>query len=107
MGETVLSERWFQLGQRLGSDAVTDAVIPVNNDLGLVLRLGIDELDSDGEDLFLEFALFLSSSGLVERLGGELILNLTSDAKILGDVLRGYSHGKQTFLGLGHGEDLL
>ena len=107
VGEAVLGERWLQLGQRLGGDPIPDAVILVNNNLRLLLRLGIDEGYGEGNDLVLEFALFLSNSSLVERLGSELVLYLTSDTKVLGDVLRGNSHRKKTLLGLGDGKNLL
>jgi hypothetical protein len=105
--ETVLGKRWLQLGQRLGSDAIPDAVVLVNNNLGLVLCLGIDELDGEGNNLILELALFLSSSSLDERLGRELVLFLTTDTKVLGDVLRGDPHGEETVPGVRDGKDLL
>jgi len=51
VGETVLCERWLQLGQRLGGDPIPDAVILVNNNFRLLFRLGIDELDALWKDL--------------------------------------------------------
>lgn len=105
--KAVFGERWLQLGQGLGSNAVPDAVILAYNNLGLVLRFGIYELDRYGNDLVVEFSLFLSGGGLDEGLGSEFVLHFTSDTEVVGDVLRGNPHGKKTLLGFGHGKNFL
>jgi hypothetical protein len=125
VGGTVLLESGLDLRQRLGSDTGSDSIILVNDDLLLLFRLGVDKLglENDGDqhldgnaynfayldrdDLLLELAELLSGGSLGVTVGGKLVLDLSRDFVLLGNVLRSDTHGNQAIGGFLVGKDLL
>lgn len=87
MSRTILAESRLQLAQALRGDAVPDAVVAVNDELVLLVRLRVGNLDLDGDDLLLELAGLLSGSGAAEGLGGEGVLSGAGDLVGGGNVL--------------------
>lgn len=77
-----------ELGQALDGGTGTDTIILGDNDL-LLVTLGILDDGLDGDDLVIELALSLSAGGLLEGKGSELVLLLTGNVEVGGDVLGG------------------
>lgn len=86
VGRTSLGEDGLQLAQALLCDTSADTVILGDGDLVFVTSLGVDDLGLDGNDLGLELAGLLSSSGFLERGGGESILSVTGNVVLGSDV---------------------
>jgi hypothetical protein len=80
-------EDGLELGKGLGGDSITDTVVDGDGDLGLLVGLGVDELDRHGDDLGEEVTSLLGSDGLLVRVGSERILGLAADVELLSDVL--------------------
>jgi hypothetical protein len=87
VGAAGLGERRLELAERLLGDAVADTVVLLDRDIVLLLRLGVDHLGPDGDNLVLELAGSLGAGGALERLGGEGVLLLARDVVLGGDVL--------------------
>ena len=87
MGAAGLGERRLELAEGLLGDAVADTVVLLDRDVVLLLRLGVDHLGPDGDNLVLELARSLGAGGALERLGGEGVLLLARDVVLGGDVL--------------------
>lgn len=77
-----------ELGQALDGGTGTDTVILGDGDL-LLVTLGILDDGLDGDDLMVELALGLSAGSLAEGKSSELVLLLTGDVVLGGDVLGG------------------
>ena len=97
----VLGEGGADLAERLGGDAVADAVVAVDKDLLGLAGLGVLELGLERQDLLLEETLLLGLDGLLEGRGGEGVLVLAADALVLGHVLGEDTHGHLAVGGLG------
>lgn len=87
MGAARLGEHRLELGEALLGDAAADAVVLGDGELALLVRLRVDPLGLDGDDLGLELARLLGSLGALERLGGEGVLRLARDLVLSRDVL--------------------
>lgn len=87
VGAARLGKHRLELGEALLGDAAADAVILGDSELALLVRLRVDPLGLDGDDLGLELARLLGSLGALERLGGERVLRLARDLVFGRDVL--------------------
>jgi hypothetical protein len=107
MSGTVLRESGLELAQALGGDTVPNAVVLVNHNSHLLLRLRVNPLGCNGDNLSLEFSSLVGGGGLLERLGSKFVLDLAGDAIVLGDVLRSDTHGQQAVFSILVIEDLV
>lgn len=89
----VLCERSADLAERLGRDALADAVIAGNGNLLLLLRLGIRPLGLNRRNLLIEETSLLRLNGLGIRRRSEDILLGARDALRLRHLLRQHAHG--------------
>lgn len=106
VGCAVLGEGGLELGKLLlGGDA--DSVVVVDNDLLLLLGLGVNVLDLDGDDFGDKLASLLGGSSLLVRVGGKLVLSLTGDVVLLGNVLGCDAHGNEAVCSLRVGNNVL
>jgi len=66
MSRSVLLERRLELSEALLRHTVPNTIIAVHEDFHLLLRLGVNDLGADGNDLLDELAGLLGCSGLLE-----------------------------------------
>lgn len=73
--------------ERLGGNSTPDTIVLLDSDRLLISGFGVGPDGGDGDDLGDELSGLLRLVGFLERLGGELVLDLTRDVVLLGDVL--------------------
>lgn len=93
MDRTILVEGGTDLAERLGGDALTDAIVRLDGNGLLLAGLGVRPLDIKGSNLLVEKTGVLSSNGLLVRGSGEGVLRVTVDVAVLGHLLGQDTHG--------------
>ena len=68
VSNAILLERRLDLRQALRRNAVPDPIILIHQYLLHLLRLGVDPLCEDGDDLVFEFSRLVGSCGFLEGL---------------------------------------
>ena len=94
---TTLLESALELGETFNGGVLTDTIVLINNNLGYISILVLND-SFIGSDLLGEPAILLSGSSLLVALSSQLILLLATipwDTPLLSNILSGHAHVHQ------------